>query len=70
VCGQTRRRDHRGAAHPDSIREAVTDSVRRIDTGYEDLLLTGIDGREAERRVQDRVDDILRTWGSGATVLD
>ncbi|PRC48016.1 DUF2293 domain-containing protein, partial [Mycobacterium sp. ITM-2017-0098] len=59
-----------GTDDPDSVRAAVTDSVRRIDTDYDDLLLTGIDRTEAQQKVQGRVDDILNTWSSGATVLD
>ncbi|PRC57694.1 DUF2293 domain-containing protein, partial [Mycobacterium sp. ITM-2017-0098] len=46
------RRTRTGTDDPDSVRAAVTDSVRRIDTDYDDLLLTGIDRTEAQQKVQ------------------
>lgn len=64
------RRNRGNAADPGSVLAAVTNSVRRIDTDYERLLLTGLERADAERAVQIRVDDILRTWTSGATLLD
>lgn len=63
-------RNRDSAADPDFVRAAVTNSVRRIDTDYDRLLLTGLERADAERAVQNRVDDTLRTWISGATLLD
>lgn len=66
-----RRRNARsGARDPGYIHEIVQDSVRRVDTEYDDLSLTGLDRVEAERRTQAQVDDALDTWRSGIILLD
>lgn len=56
--------------HPDTICEWAAASVRHIDTGYDNLILSGVGPVDACRRVQPRVDDILGTWRSGITGLD
>ncbi|ANI38091.1 DUF2293 domain-containing protein [Mycolicibacterium vaccae] len=70
VRGGGRRRGRSSAAQPDSVALAVTNSVRRVDTDYDDLYLSGSDHDESRQRVQGRVDDILDAWRGGATVLD
>ncbi|MDN4520371.1 DUF2293 domain-containing protein [Mycolicibacterium austroafricanum] len=64
------RRARNGAADPDSIRLAATESVRRIDTDYDDLYLSGCDRDDSRRKVQGRVEQILDAWRSGVTILD
>ncbi|MDG4663696.1 DUF2293 domain-containing protein [Mycobacterium sp. 236(2023)] len=56
--------------HPDTICEWVAESVRRVDTGYDDLILSGVEPADARRLVQPRVDDMLDTWRSGIVDLD
>lgn len=69
VRGQ-RRHGGRDAARLDSVRTAVAESVRRVDTDYDELLLRGDHSRDADQYVRGRIDDILDTWRSGATPLD
>ncbi|MDA2891923.1 DUF2293 domain-containing protein [Mycolicibacterium sp. BiH015] len=66
-----RRRNARsGATDPDYICEIVQDSVRRVDTEYDDLSLIGLDRVEAERKTQAQVDNVIDTWRSGIVLLD
>ncbi|MET0897897.1 MAG: DUF2293 domain-containing protein [Mycobacterium sp.] len=58
------------ALDPEAVRLAVTASVRRADTDYDDLLMSGVDRDDARHRVSDRVHDILAAWRGGVVVLD
>lgn len=64
------RRARGGTERSESVRRAVANSVRRVDTDYDDLSLTGLDRAEAQHRTQAQVDDVLETWRSGITPLD
>ena len=55
---------------PDAVRLAVAASVRHIDTGYDDLLMSGVDRDSARMQVFDRVEDVLNAWRDGAAMLD
>ncbi len=58
------------ALDPDSVRLAVAASVRHIDTGYDELLMSGVDRETARDRVRDHVEEILNAWRDGAEMLD
>jgi hypothetical protein len=51
---------------PESVRLAVIASVRHEDTGYEDLLMSGVPRLEARELVREDVDSMLRLWLSGS----
>jgi hypothetical protein len=51
---------------PESVRLAVIASVRHEDTGYEDLLMSGVPRMEARELVREDVDSMLRLWLSGS----
>lgn len=59
-----------GEHAPDAVRRAVSDSVRHVDTDYDDMLLSGIDPKEARKRLQHSVVHILDNWRDGVTALD
>jgi hypothetical protein len=50
------------ALDPDAIRLAVAASVRHVDTGYDRLLMSGIDRQAARRQVRKQVEDVLNSW--------
>ena len=39
-------------------------AVRHVDTGYDDLLMTGVDRTEARRLVRTEVDRVLDGWSA------
>jgi hypothetical protein len=47
---------------PDAVRLAVAASVRHVDTGYDRLLMSGVDRETARRQVRLRVEDVLSAW--------
>jgi hypothetical protein len=47
---------------PDAISLAVAASVRHVDTGYDGLLMSGVDRDTARRQVRERVEDVLSGW--------
>lgn len=51
------------ALDPDAITRAVEDSVRHVDTDYDQLLMSGIDRETARNQVRERVEEMLRKWG-------
>jgi hypothetical protein len=68
--GRAGRGDSERALAPETIRAAVTGSVRHVDTDYDELLKSGVAQADAGRRVTGRIHDILRTWSEGAVTLD
>jgi hypothetical protein len=50
------------ALDPDTISLAVAASVRHVDTGYDRLLMSGVDRDTARRQVRERVADVLSGW--------
>lgn len=50
------------ALEPAALELAVVASVRHRDTGYDDLLMAGIDRAAARTQVRDEVDRVLRDW--------
>jgi hypothetical protein len=48
-----------------AIELAVAASVRHEDTGYDDLLMSGLDRAEARDQVRGHVQGILDEWRSG-----
>lgn len=50
------------ALEPEAITLAVIASIRHHDTDYEDLLMAGVDRREARQRVYDDVQRMLDSW--------
>ena len=47
---------------PDAVSLAVAAAVRHVDTGYDRLLMSGIDRDTARRQVRERVEDVLSGW--------
>jgi hypothetical protein len=47
---------------PDAVSLAVAASVRHVDTGYDQLLMSGVDRETARRQVRERVEDVLSGW--------
>jgi hypothetical protein len=52
------------AFDPGALRLAVAASVRHRDTGYDELLMSGVDRAEARLLVRDEVERILEEWGN------
>ena len=50
------------ALDPQAIALAVAASVRHRDTGYDDLLMSGVDRAEARERVRPEVERVLDRW--------
>jgi hypothetical protein len=50
------------ALDPDAVSLAVAASVRHVDTGYDGLLMSGVDRDTARQQVRGRVDDVLSGW--------
>ena len=45
-----------------ALQLAVTASIRHQDTPYDNLLMSGIDRREARELVRDKVNSVLESW--------
>jgi len=58
------------ALDPDAVHLAVVASVRHVDTGYDDLLMSGLDRQSARAHVRHQVDDIVDAWRDGVAMLD
>lgn len=54
----------------DAVRLAVVASVRHIDTGYDALLMSGVDRESARAQVHQRVEDVVNAWRDGVVTLD
>ena len=52
------------ALDPGAITLAVTASVRHEDTGYDALLMAGMDRQDARDRVRPKIDQILAAWAA------
>ncbi len=52
------------ALDPGALRLAVAASVRHRDTGYDELLMSGVDRTEARLLVRGEVERILEEWGN------
>jgi hypothetical protein len=50
-----------------AITLAVVASIRHEDTGYDDLLMSGVDRQEARDRIRPAIDRVLATWSKAAT---
>jgi hypothetical protein len=50
------------ALDPDAVSLAVAASVRHVDTGYDGLLMSGVDRDTARQQVRGRVEDVLSGW--------
>jgi hypothetical protein len=50
------------ALHPDALELAAVASIRHRDTGYDELLMSGIDRAEARDRVREQVTALLDGW--------
>jgi hypothetical protein len=46
----------------DAVSLAVAASVGHVDTGYDRLLMSGVDRETARRQVRERVEDVLSGW--------
>jgi hypothetical protein len=68
--GRVGRTAARRAVDPDAVRLAVVASVRHVDTGYDDLLMSGLDRESARVQVHQRVEDIVNAWRDGVAMLD
>ena len=53
------------ALDPEAIRLAVVASVRHNDTGYDELLMSGMPRDMARERIRPAIDRILNTWQAG-----
>jgi hypothetical protein len=53
------------ALDPEAIRLAVVASVRHIDTGYDELLMSGTPRDLARERIRPAIDRILNAWQDG-----
>lgn len=58
------------ALDPGALRLAVAASVRHRDTGYDELLMSGVDRAEARLLVRDEVERILEEWGNPSAESD
>lgn len=47
---------------PDAVRLAVIAAIRHEDTGYEDLLMSGVTRAEARELVRDEIDGVIASW--------
>lgn len=56
------------ALDPDAVRLAVAASVRHVDTGYDELLMSGVDRETARYQVREHVEDVLSGWRDGVTM--
>lgn len=54
----------------DAVHLAVVASVRHVDTGYDDLLMSGVDRESARAQVHQRVEDVVNAWRDGVAMLD
>lgn len=63
-CGHRQPEQGRALA-PGAVELAVVASVRHEDTGYDELLMTGIDRADARERVRDDADRMLERWRRG-----
>jgi hypothetical protein len=67
ACRKYSGRVGRSAAAKDldenAVRLAVAAHVRHVETGYDELLVSGLDRHVARRRVQDEVSRVLSDWG-------
>jgi hypothetical protein len=52
------------ALDPGALKLAVAASVRHRDTGYDELLMSGVDRAEARSRVREEVERVLESWRS------
>jgi hypothetical protein len=52
------------AFDPGALRLAVVASVRHRDSGYDELLMSGMERAEARLLVRDEVERILEEWGN------
>lgn len=52
------------AFDPGALRLAAAASVRHRDTGYDELLMSGVDRAEARLLVRDEVERVLEEWGN------
>jgi hypothetical protein len=50
------------ALEPEAVSLAVAASVRHVDTGYDRLLMSGVDRETARQQVRERVEDVLSGW--------
>jgi hypothetical protein len=50
------------ALDPDAVSLAVAASVRHVDTGYDALLMSGIDRASARQQVREHVEAVLSGW--------
>jgi hypothetical protein len=57
---------------PNAIELAVAASVRHVDTGYDDLLMSGVSRSEARAQVGPQVAAVLNRWRTppDAVVVD
>ena len=53
------------ALDEEAVRLAVTAHVRHAETNYDDMLLKGVDRREARENVYSKVSDIIDRWKHG-----
>jgi hypothetical protein len=53
------------ALDPDALELAVLASVRHQDTGYDELLMSGVDRATARDHVRDHVNAVLDQWRHG-----
>ncbi|OBB77145.1 DUF2293 domain-containing protein [Mycobacterium sp. 852014-52144_SCH5372336] len=70
LCGRGRQRLTVPEIGPDAVREAVTASVLHVDTDYDQLVASGLDRETARARVFNRVEEVLRAWRDGVSLLD
>jgi hypothetical protein len=52
------------ALDPEAVRRAVVASVRHVDTGYDRLLMSGVDRIQARAMVKSAVDRVLDAWST------
>jgi hypothetical protein len=60
--GRIGRRAAEWVLDPDAVRLAVAASVRHVDTGYDEFLMSGVDRETARRQVRERVEHVLSGW--------
>jgi hypothetical protein len=56
------------ALDPDAVHLAVAASVRHVDTGYDELLMSGVDREAARDQVFECVEGVLSSWRANAPI--
>jgi hypothetical protein len=63
--GRVGRSDRAKKFDPEAIALSVIADIRHTETDYDELLMRGVDRRDARGIVKDKIDDVLEKWRQG-----